>query len=117
MNQSTAAPWTYLEMRPRSFYRQLFVKGSRITARSLYGWYKNAENPFTLEQIASEFNLPLPAVQEAIAYCQANPPEIEEDQKREDALAEAMGTNDPGYKLHPTPKILSAQELARIKRS
>ncbi|HEV2946898.1 MAG TPA: hypothetical protein VGX70_05960 [Gemmataceae bacterium] len=86
-------------------------------ARTLYGWYKSAEDPLTPEQIASEFSLPLPAVQEAIAYCETNPPEIEEDQKREDALAQALGMNEPAYKLHPTPKTLSAQDFAQIKRS
>ncbi len=117
MKQSTAAPWIYLESRPRSFYRQLFVKDSRILARTLYGWYKSAEDPLTPEEIAAEFNLPLPAIQEAIAYCETNPPEIVEDQEREDALAQALGMNEPAYKLHPTPRIISAQDLARIKRS
>jgi len=117
MYRSTAAPWIYLESRPRSFYRQLFVKGSRILARTLYGWYKSSEDPLTPEEIAAEFNLPLPAIQEARAYCDANPAEIEEDQEREDDLAQALGMNEPAYKFHPSPRILSAQDLARIKRS
>jgi hypothetical protein len=86
-------------------------------ARTLYGWYKSAEDALTPEEIAAEFSLPLPAVQEAITYCETNPPEIEEDQEREDALAQALGMNEPAYKLHPTPRILSAQDLARFKRS
>ena len=29
-------------------------------------------------------------------------------------LAEATGMNDPDYKYHPRPRLLSAQEIARI---
>lgn len=115
MSSNTSTQWLYLEARPKSFYRQLFVKGSRIMARTLYGLFKSAEEPLSLEQIAAEYNLPLAAIKEAIAYCDSSPPEIIEDQKREDALAQAMGMNDPDYKFHPTPKTLSAQEMARFK--
>src|SRR5262249_28680620 len=105
----------YLEQRPKSFYRQLFIKGTRIMARSLYGWHVNEEEPMTPEQLAAGFNLPLEAGREGIGYCGANPPEIEQDFRREEALAEATGMNDPNYKYHPTPRVLSAQEMARIR--
>jgi hypothetical protein len=55
-------------------------------------------------------------VQEAIAYCESNPPELFEDYAREEALIEASGMNDPNYKHHGKPKILTANELARIYR-
>jgi len=113
---SPPVEWKYLERRPKSSYRQLFVKGKRIRARILYGWYMSAEEPFTPEQIAANFDLPLEAVLEAIAYCQTNPPEIAEDFRREEALMEATGMNDPNYKYHPTPKVISAEERARILR-
>ena len=61
--------------------------------------------------------LPVEAVKEAIAYCESNPPELLEDYAREQALMEASGMNDPNYKYHPSPKILSPQEIARINRS
>ena len=107
--------WAYLEPRPCSAYRQLFVKGTRIRARILYGLYMSEEEPMSVEQIAAEFSLPVEAVQEAIAYCQSNPPEIERDFQREEALMEATGMNDPDYKYHPTPKIISAEERLRIR--
>jgi hypothetical protein len=72
--------------------------------------------PETPEQIAADFDLPLDAVREAIAYCESNPPEIEEDFKREEALMEATGMNDPNYKYHGKPKVLTPQERARILR-
>src|SRR6516225_9955728 len=108
--------WNYLEPNPKSAYKQLFVKGTRIRARVLYGEAMNEEDPRTVEQIAADYGLPIEAVQEAIAYCQGNPPEIEDDFRREEALMEATGMNDPNYKYHGKPKILSAQEIAQIDR-
>ncbi len=108
--------YVYLAPNPKSAYKQLFVKGTRIRARTLYGWYACAE-PMTPEEIAREFNLPVEAVQEAIAYCESNPPELSDDYAREEALDEASGINDPDYKLHPTPRLLDPQDIARINRS
>ncbi len=67
------------------------------------------------EEIAADYNLPLEAVLEAIAYCESKPPEIEKDFQREEALMDALGMNDPDYKYHPSPKRLSPQEKARIR--
>jgi len=108
--------WNYLEPNPKSAYKQLFLKGSRIRARVLYGEAMNEEEPRAPEQIAEDYGLPIEAVKEAIAYCQGNPPELEDDFRREEALMEATGMNDPNYKYHGKPKILSAQEIAQIDR-
>jgi hypothetical protein len=70
----------------------------------------------TPEEIAADYQLPLEAVQEAIAYCESNPPEIAEDFAREEARVRARGMNDPNYKYHPQPKPLTAEERARLKR-
>jgi uncharacterized protein (DUF433 family) len=105
--------YVHLAPNPKSAYRQLFVKGTRIRARVLYGWYA-CEEPMAPEEIAVEFNLPVEAVREAIAYCESNPPELAEDYAREEALSEAAGMNEPEYKLHPTPKLLGPLEIARI---
>lgn len=114
MPQTTAYVW--LAPNPKSAYKQLFVKGTRIRARVLYGWYACAE-PMAPDEIAREFGLPVEAVHEAIAYCTSNPPELIEDYVREEALSEAAGMNDPDYKNHPTPRVLEPQEIARINRS
>src|SRR5437899_4381459 len=116
MSTSPINNWTYLEPRPKSFYRQLFIKDTRMRARSIYGWHASEEEPMTAEQLAEEFNLPLEAVKEAIAYCESNPPEIQRDFEAEEALMEATGMNDPDYKYHPSPKVLSPQEFARLNR-
>src|SRR5713101_3949414 len=77
--KSKPTTWVHLEALHNSFYRQLFVKGTRIRARTLYGLYMNADEPMTPDEIAAEYGLPLQAVQEAIAYCEADTPEIRQD--------------------------------------
>jgi uncharacterized protein (DUF433 family) len=106
--------WQHLAPNPKSAYKQLFIKGTRIRARVLYGAYMNAEEPMTPEQIAADYNLPLAAVKEAIMYCRGNPPEIEEDFRREEAALEAAGMNDPDYKHGGKYRVLSPQERARL---
>jgi uncharacterized protein (DUF433 family) len=106
-----------LERKPKSNYKQLFVKGTRIMARILYGQYMSEEEPRTAEQIAEDYNLPVEAVREAIAYCDTDPIEIREDFAREEAIIEATGMNDPDYKFNPSRrKILPPEERARIYR-
>lgn len=113
---STATQWQHLAPNPKSSSKQLFVKGTRIRARVLYGWYACLE-PRTPEEIAGDYDLSVEAVKEAITYCESNPPELLEDYAREEALAEATGMNDPGYKYHGQPRLLSPQERAQIMRS
>ena len=108
--------YLYLAPNPISAYKQLFVKGTRIRARVLYGWFKCAE-PMTPEEIAAEYRMPVEAVREAIAYCESDPPELLGDYAREEALMDATGMNDPNYKYHPSPKLLSPQERARLRRA
>jgi hypothetical protein len=76
--------------------------------------FMDEESPMTPQEIAADYDLPLEAVQEAIAYCQSNPPDLERDFRREEALMEATGMNDPNYKYNPTPKIISMEERLRI---
>jgi uncharacterized protein (DUF433 family) len=107
MNTSSRPTWKYLAPNPKSSYKQFFVCGTRIPARALYGWYAGPE-PTAPEDIAREFNLPLEAVLESIAYCQSNPPELLADYARDDALEEAVRRSPNG---RPSP-----QEIARIHR-
>jgi uncharacterized protein (DUF433 family) len=110
--------WKYLAPNPKSNYKQLFIKGTRIRAEVVYGMTVDGTDPefrMTPEQIAEDMNLPLDAVREAIAYCQSDPPEIREDHRREELLMEATGMNDPAY--NGKPRLLTPQELARIYRS
>jgi uncharacterized protein (DUF433 family) len=115
MNQpSVSMTWKYLAPNPKSAYKQLFIKGRRIRARTLYGLYASAEDPMTAEQIAAEYDLAVDAVKEAIAYCQSNPPEIKEDSDREERIMQATGMNDPDYKYGGKYRVLSPQERSRL---
>jgi uncharacterized protein (DUF433 family) len=116
MSAEHSTPWKYLAPKPGSHYRQLFVKGTRVAARVLYGYFTPGEDwpGQSAEEIASGFNLPVEAVREAIAYCESDPPEIRDDLRREEALMEATGMNDPDYKYHPSPRPLSPNDYARI---
>jgi uncharacterized protein (DUF433 family) len=114
MDPSTSTTWKYLAPNMKSAYKQLFIQGRRIRARTLYGMYMSAEDPMTPEEIAREYDLPVEAVKEAIAYCQGDPPEIKEDFEREERIMEATGMNDPDYKYGGKYRVLSPQERARL---
>ena len=116
MNTSNATTWIYLARKPGSNYRQLVIKGRNISARTLYGQYLDGEDGpgRTPEELAEDFNLPLEAVREAVAYCESNPPEIRADWEMEEALMEATGMNDPNYKYHPSPRPLAREDYIRI---
>jgi uncharacterized protein (DUF433 family) len=107
--------YQYLSRKPKSLYQQLFIKDRWIAARTLYG-LSLGEEAMTPEEIAADYDLPQPAVLEAIAYCQSNPPEIAEDYAAEEAVMEASGMNDPNYKFHAAPRVLSPEEMSRLNR-
>jgi uncharacterized protein (DUF433 family) len=113
-NAHTAMTWKHLEPNPKSKYKQLFVKGTRIRAEVLYGWTVDGSEPLTPERVAESYALPLEAVQEAIAYCESHREVIEEDHRREERIMEATGMNDPDYKLGGRYKSLSPQERGRL---
>ena len=110
----TPRAWKYLERRPGSSYQQLCIKGKRIWAWTLYCEFVSEKEPRTPEQLARDFQIPLEAVQEAIEYCQSDPPELREDHRKDDIRAEATGLNDPSYKFRGRPRPLSAEERARL---
>src|SRR6185437_6453597 len=101
---STENKYPHLEPRPCSCYRQLFVKGTRIRSEVLYSQTIPGEDgeARTAEELAADYGLPLEAVQEAIAYCASNPPEIAQDHARGERLMEACGMNHPLYKYNPS---------------
>jgi uncharacterized protein (DUF433 family) len=103
---ATSTKWQYLERDPMSSYRQLSIKGRRIKARTLAGAFFNAEEPMTVEEIAANWNVPIEAVRESIAYVESKPIELEQDFRFEDAMVELAGHNEPGAMgrwLRPVP--------------
>ena len=94
MATSTATQYQHLEPRPGSNYRQLFLKGRRIrgSGRSRGG---TGPDPYTPEEFARNYGVPLAAVLEALDYVANNLPLIEEERDREAADIRARGLDRP----------------------
>ena len=108
----TPTQWKHLEAHPQSSYKQLFLKGTRLRAEIIYDEmeYGEPDDPMTPEKIAADRNLPVEAVREAIAYCESNPPEIEEDHRSDREHMQALGVLDAdGNYLRGTLPRLSPQ--------
>src|SRR5262245_34270981 len=91
---SETKEYRFLEPRPCSNYRQLFIKGRRIRAEIIYR-QTVGEDPRTPEQVAEDYEIPLEAVQEAIDYCLYNEPMLREERDRELAEIRARGLDKP----------------------
>ena len=107
--------YKYLARKPKSVYKQLFIKDRWIAARTIFG-QTLGEDARTPEALAKDFNLPLEAVREAIAYCESDPPEIREDWEREESSigrsrdASARGNGN-------TPTLAPSPTAAATKQS
>ena len=94
MATSTAARYQHLEPRPGSNYRQLFLKGRRIRAAVVYEAV-HGPDPYTPEEFARDYGVPLEAVREALDYVANNLPLIEAERDREAADVRARGLDRP----------------------
>lgn len=86
-------PYQYLEARPGSNYRQLFLKGRRIRADAVYHAVHGPDS-YTPEDMAEGYQLPLEAVLEALDYVERNQPIIQADQARDQARYRARDLKD-----------------------
>jgi uncharacterized protein (DUF433 family) len=75
--------YRFLEPRPGSNYRQLWVKGRHMRAEVLYRCTVGPE-PRTPEEVAEDYNLPVQAVQEAIDYAVAHESLLTAEREREE---------------------------------
>ena len=60
--------WKYLGRRPKSQYRQLFIRGTRIMASSVVASMRG--NNMTAEEIADDMGLSVEVVRECVKYCE-----------------------------------------------
>ena len=86
--------YKYLEPRPRSGLRQLWVKGRNIWAEVLYR-ETVGEDPRTPEEVARDFDVPLQAVLEAIDYCKRNADFLRKERRGERARIRAFEKKYP----------------------
>jgi hypothetical protein len=108
MSKVLPARWIYFDRKPGSVYRQLFIKGRNIAARTLYTAFLDQDDPRTMEQIASDFEVPLAAVQEAVAYCESDPPEFLQDWEMEESSIRARTKPDTSRAGTAAPSVPSA---------
>lgn len=66
----TPSGWIYLCERPHPWRRQLYVKGRKLMASTL--WNEMGANGMTAEELADERDLPVEAVREAVRYSEAH---------------------------------------------
>jgi uncharacterized protein (DUF433 family) len=86
--------YQYLEPRPRSNYRQLWVKGRHIRAEVLYRHTVGPE-PRTPEEVADDYGLPVAAVQEAVEYSIRNQTLLDAERNREEQRLRDAGLEQP----------------------
>jgi uncharacterized protein (DUF433 family) len=94
MATSTAAQYQHLEPRPGANYRQLFLKGRRIRAAVVHEAV-HGPDPYTPEEFARDYGVPLEAVREALDYVANNLGLIEAERDREAADVQARGLDRP----------------------
>ena len=94
MTTSTATEYQHLEPRPGSNYRQLFLKGRRIRAAVVHEAV-HGPDPYTPEEFARDYGVPLEAVHEALNYVSENLALIEAERDREAADVRARGLDRP----------------------
>ena len=91
-----AGEWQYLVARPHAWRRQLYVKGRRLMASTV--WRETQINQLTADEAAYNWNLPRAAIDEITRYCEANQDllAMESDEERRFLLEE-------GVALAPAP--------------
>src|SRR5207249_2671793 len=74
--------WKYLVARPHPWRRQLYVKGRRLPAFTV--WMDMQVNRMTPEEAAGNWDLPVEAVEEILRYCESHRAllEMEADEER-----------------------------------
>ena len=81
--------WKYLESRSDSWRKQLYIKGRKLTAHTV--WSDMIVNSMTPSEVADSKDLPLSAVNEAIEYCEINQELLEKEAKAERLYLEKRG--------------------------
>jgi uncharacterized protein (DUF433 family) len=85
----TATQWQYLEKRPHPWRQQLHFKGKRL--RPFTVWMTMLVEKMSPSEAADDWDLPLAAVSEAIAYCEANQELLQREAEEERRYLEERG--------------------------
>ncbi len=93
---SVQVEYRFLEERPRSNYRQLWVKSRHIRAEVLYRLTVGPE-PRTPEEVAHDYDLPVDAIHEAVDYSVQNKSLLDTERAREEVRLKSLGLDQPPY--------------------
>ena len=69
-NQVEIDDWQYLAKRNHPWRKQLYVKGQKLLASTI--WQDMIANEMSVEEAADNWNLPLDAIDEVIRYCESH---------------------------------------------
>ncbi len=94
MTTKTEPQYQHLEPRPGSNYRQWFLKGRRIRTAVVHEAI-HGPDPYTPEEFAREFQVPLEAVHEALDDVARNQALIEKERDKAAARLDARGLDRP----------------------
>ncbi len=86
--------WQYLEQRPHPWRKQLYIKGKRLKAFTV--WMDMLVNNLSPQEVAENKDIALEAVMEALEYCQNNSELLKSEAKEERHRLE-----EKGYNLEP----------------
>jgi hypothetical protein len=70
LEAAAPAEWKWLVERPHPWRRQLWVKGRKLLASTV--WLNAQTNQLDVQETAEDWELPLEAVEEIFDYCDAN---------------------------------------------
>ena len=87
--------WQYLEKRPDSWRQQLYLKGRKLRAHTV--WSDLLVNGDTVLEAADNWDLTLAAIQEVIRYCQTHRSLLQQE-----AAEERRYLEERGVVLEPT---------------
>ncbi|WP_199249573.1 hypothetical protein [[Phormidium] sp. ETS-05] len=62
--------WQYLVERPHPWRRQLYIKGRKLLASTV--WQDTIANQMSPEEAAENWELPIPAIHEVFRYCETH---------------------------------------------
>jgi uncharacterized protein (DUF433 family) len=96
MSSKTEKQSQHLEPRPGSNYRQLLLEGRRIRA-AVVDQAVHGPDPFTPEEFAREYQVPLEAILEALDYVAQNLTLIQQERDREASRLRARGLIGPAH--------------------
>jgi uncharacterized protein (DUF433 family) len=83
--------WQYLVARTHPWRRQLYIKGRKLLASTI--WQDMIANEMTPEQAAENWDLPLSAINEAIRYCENHQDLLQLEADEERFRLEAKGAS------------------------